>query len=136
MDQQLACFPIMRRPVKAYKNICFYLLNLAIYNSFALYNKVRPPKPKEKRHYTDFRINLAEQLLMSSQLPNRTYLGQRTNAGQHDPMRLKVRNWAHYQLKSKNIDGEQFALQTVSIAKQGLNVPLHVDNECFKAYHS
>lgn len=46
MDQQLACFPIMRRPLKAYKNICFYLLNLAIYNSFAFYNKVRPPKPK------------------------------------------------------------------------------------------
>lgn len=97
MDQRLACFPIMRRSVKAYKKICFYLLDLAIYNSFALCNKVRPPKPKEKRNYKDLRINLAEQLLLSSQLQNRT--SQRANAGQQYPMRLQARNWAHYPLK-------------------------------------
>lgn len=39
-DQQLASFPIMRRYAKGYKNIFFYIMDMAVYNSYILFAKI------------------------------------------------------------------------------------------------
>ncbi|KAL2723593.1 piggyBac transposable element-derived protein 4-like [Vespula maculifrons] len=39
-DQLLSCFPLMRRCVKRYKKIFFYLLDIAVYNAYVLYSKI------------------------------------------------------------------------------------------------
>jgi hypothetical protein len=45
-------FPVMRRTVKAYRKIFFYLLVVCIFNSFTVYHKVTG---KKKTRYTDFK---------------------------------------------------------------------------------
>jgi hypothetical protein len=51
-DQVTALFPVMRRTVKAYRKIFFYLLDVCIFNSFTVYHKVTG---KKKTHFTDFK---------------------------------------------------------------------------------
>uniref|UniRef100_A0A1B6LZR0 PiggyBac transposable element-derived protein domain-containing protein n=2 Tax=Graphocephala atropunctata TaxID=36148 RepID=A0A1B6LZR0_9HEMI len=87
MDQRLSSFPIMRHTVKAYKKIFFYLIDLAIFNAFAIFNKVKAPKLREKRHFTDFRLNLAEQMLSRVTLPQISSPG--SLAVGLDPVRLQ-----------------------------------------------
>lgn len=53
-DQVLSFFPIMRRSVKAYKKIFFYLIGMTIYNALVVFKKV---KIIRKMRFTDFRLN-------------------------------------------------------------------------------
>lgn len=63
-DQVLSCFPIMRRKIKAY--------NMATYNAFCNFKKVT----YKLLHYTDFRLNLIDQLLLYVKLPRRKTPGR------------------------------------------------------------
>ena len=56
MDQQLASFTLMRRYVKAYKKIFFYLLDMTLYNSYVLYKKIT----RQFLKYNEFRVLIAE----------------------------------------------------------------------------
>ena len=38
-DQQLVCFPVMRKYMKGYKKLFFYMFDIALYNSYVLYKK-------------------------------------------------------------------------------------------------
>lgn len=38
-DQMLACFPIMRKYMKGYKKIFFYVFGMTLINSYILYKK-------------------------------------------------------------------------------------------------
>lgn len=40
-DQRLACFPVMRKFLKGYRKIFFYMVDMGIYNSFALFCKLK-----------------------------------------------------------------------------------------------
>lgn len=66
IEQSLSSYPIMQHTVKAYMKMFFNLLDMVTYNSFVIYNKVKSPQQTEKRHYTDFRINLTEHVLSST----------------------------------------------------------------------
>lgn len=146
IDQRLASFPIMRRTVKAYKKIFFYLFDLAIFNAFAIYNKVKVARPSEKRHFTDFRVNLAEQMLSRVQLPARTSPG-RVALGL-DPLRLQAKSWAHFPVAIPSRGDKKNPCKRCKVcSSRGLRsetkwlcercqVPLHLDKDCFKVYHS
>lgn len=66
-DQLLSCFPLMRRCVKRYKKIFFYLLDIAVYNAYVLYSKITNTT---KISIVSFCLNIAEELLEKITLPN------------------------------------------------------------------
>jgi hypothetical protein len=73
-DHITALFPIMRpRTVKGYRKIFFYLLDMCIFNSFIVRHKING---KKKNSYTNFRTNIAQQLLESAQLPEYSVRGR------------------------------------------------------------
>ncbi|CAK9796227.1 PiggyBac transposable element-derived protein 4 [Anthophora plagiata] len=39
-NQFLACFPLMRKCVKGYKKMFFYMFDITIYNAYVLYSKL------------------------------------------------------------------------------------------------
>ncbi|XP_065309952.1 piggyBac transposable element-derived protein 4-like [Dermacentor albipictus] len=88
-DQQLASFPIMRRYAKCYKKI-FYIMDIAVYNSYVLSAKASG----KRLHYTDWRVNLAEEILEAAVLPR--YHGRRKPPVVATPMRLQASKWAHF----------------------------------------
>lgn len=140
-DQVLSCFPIMRRNVKAYKKIFFYLMDMATYNAFCIFKKVT----NKKLHYTDFRLNLVDQLLQSITLPQRTTPGRAPIAD--SPLRLQSKNWGHFPLQIPPTACKQFPTKPCKVCTkhkkraevrwmcEKCKVPLHLE-QCFKDYHT
>lgn len=64
-DQVLACFPIMRRHAKSYKKIFYYMMDMALFNSYRLWLKITG----KKCHYSDFRVNVVDSILKNATLP-------------------------------------------------------------------
>jgi hypothetical protein len=65
-DQQLSSFPLMRRYAKGYKKIFFYLMDIGIFNLYALLKKVT----RKKSSFNQFRIQLAEDIIEQVTLPD------------------------------------------------------------------
>lgn len=95
-DQILACFPVMRKYMKGYKKIFFYLFDIGLFNSYILRNKINNGK---KQCYVDCRINIAESLLENMPKPNYRERGQLSSGDM--PERLHAKHWAHF---PKHID--------------------------------
>nr|XP_037283985.1 piggyBac transposable element-derived protein 4-like [Rhipicephalus microplus] len=89
-DQQLASFPIMRRYAKGYKKIFFYIMDIAVYNSYVLFGKATG----KRLHYTDWKVNLAEAIFEEVTLP--LYRGRRNPLIAPTPMCLQASEWAHF----------------------------------------
>jgi hypothetical protein len=58
-DQVTALFSIMRRTVKGYRKIYFYLLDVCNFNFFIVHHKITGQK---KTGYADFKTNIGQQL--------------------------------------------------------------------------
>lgn len=89
-DQVTALFPIMRRTVKGYRKIFFYLLDICLFNAFVVHCTFS----ERKKHYSDFRIEVASQLLETVQLPDYKVRGQPSTSS--TPLRLQAKSWAHF----------------------------------------
>mgnify|MGYP003623271792 FL=1 len=83
-DQVTALFPIMRRTVKGYRKIFFYLLDICIFNAFVVHSQMSKSKRKP---YTDFRRAVAKEILESVKLPEYSSRG-RPSSGE-TPLRLQ-----------------------------------------------
>lgn len=140
-DQMAAMFPIMRRTVKGYRKIFFYLLDMCIFNSFTVYQKITG----KKSEYSDFRINIAQQLLETVQLPEYSVRGQLSSST--TPIRLQAKAWAHFPMhipctgKRKNVTKRCVVCyargkrsETVWQCKK-CGTALHLD-DCFEVYHT
>jgi hypothetical protein len=88
--QQLSSFPVMRKYAKGYKKIFFYMIDVAIFNSYELQKKITG----KKQHFTEFRIQLAEMMIESVTLPDYPRRG-RPQQGL-SPLRLQACHWAHF----------------------------------------
>lgn len=142
-DQVLSSFPIMRRSVKAYKKIFFYLMDMAIFNSFCIFKKIKAI-PKRYR-FTDFRLNLVEQILLNIELPVRTTPGRPSTTD--TPLRLQAKQWAHFPMQIPPTPCKQFPTKPCKVCRahnrrsetrwlcKKCNVALHMEN-CFEAYHT
>ena len=89
-DQVTALFPIMRRTVKGYRKIFFYLMDMCMFNAFILYHKITGEK---KNSYTVFRLSIAEQLLQLVEMPEYSVRGR--PSGSASPFCLQAKTWAH-----------------------------------------
>lgn len=140
-DQRLACFPVMRKFLKGYRKIFFYMVDMAIFNSFALFCKLK----SMKMEYVSYRLEVAEQLLQSVTLPDYNVRGR--PAQSDTPLRLQSKFWAHFPKHISPTKKKQHPTRVCKVCfkhkkrsettwecKQCL-VALHVPN-CFEAYHT
>lgn len=140
-DQVLACFPVMRKFLKGYRKIFFYMFDMALFNSYVLYTKTQP----KKKHYVNYRLDVAEQLLKNLSLPDYNVRGRPTH--NDTPLRLQSARWGHF---AKHIDPtpkksnptrackvcwtHKKRSETTWECKKCL-VALHVP-DCFEKYHT
>lgn len=66
-DQMLACFPIMRKVIKGYRKLFFYMSDIALFNTYIIHKTIHRPR---KETYVDYRLNIAELILKNVQLPD------------------------------------------------------------------
>uniref|UniRef100_A0A1B0F9G8 PiggyBac transposable element-derived protein domain-containing protein n=1 Tax=Glossina morsitans morsitans TaxID=37546 RepID=A0A1B0F9G8_GLOMM len=90
-DQLLAYFPVMHKFVKRYKKIFFYKFDMALLNAHILHQKINKTK---KTKYTNFRLNVAEELVKKVSLPNYNLHGRPSHSDA--PLRLQPKNWFHF----------------------------------------
>lgn len=141
-DQVLSSFPIMRKFVKGYRKIFFYMCDMALFNSYILYNKNSMAK---KQNYTEYRLRIAEALLQTVPLQN--YNRQESLSNGDIPMRLQVQHWNHF---PKHIDPTPLKKNSTRVCKvctkhkkrceatwecKNCRVALHVPH-CFERYHT
>ncbi|KAK2578804.1 hypothetical protein KPH14_012833 [Odynerus spinipes] len=141
-DQMLACFPVMRKCMKGYRKIFFYLFDMALFNSYILYNKINIGK---RQRYAEYRVEIAELLLKNTPLPEYNRKGRLSNGDL--PQRLHAQHWSHF---PKHIDPTPAKLnparscivcrkhkkrsETTWECKK-CKVALHVPT-CFEKYHT
>jgi hypothetical protein len=89
-DQQLSSFPVKRRYAKGYKNMFFYVMDVAIFSSYELQKNITG----KKQHFAEFRIQLAEMMIESVVLPDYPRRG-RLQQGP-SPVHLQACYWAHF----------------------------------------
>ena len=64
-DQMLSCFPIMRKVIKGYRKLFFYMSDMALFNTYIMHKTMHSRK---KETYVDYRINIAETILQNTEL--------------------------------------------------------------------
>ncbi|XP_043593045.1 piggyBac transposable element-derived protein 4-like isoform X2 [Bombus pyrosoma] len=141
-DQMLACFPVMRKCMKGYRKVFFYLFDIALFNSYILFNKIDSNK---KQTYAEYRIEIAQSLLKNIPLPEYKRKGRLTNGDL--PERLHGKHWGHF---PKHIDPTPSKLKPSRACKvctkhkkrsettwecKRCKVALHVPI-CFERYHT
>lgn len=141
-DQLLACFPVMRKFLKGYRKIIFYMIDIGMFNSYVLFSKMSKSK---KVKYVNFRLNIAEQLLNNLKLPNYNVRGRPAQG--ETPLRLQAKYWSHFPRhipatakkkhptrQCKVCSKHQRRSETTWECKKCL-VALHVP-DCFESYHT
>lgn len=141
-DQMLACFPIMRKYLKGYKKLFFYMSDMALFNTYVINKQLQNPG---KQSYVNYRIDIAEAILKYVQLPD--YTKRVKSAETATPLRLQAQYWAHF---AKHIDGTPKKQHPTRMCKvcyknkkrsettwecSKCKVALHVP-DCFIKYHT
>lgn len=138
--QMLASHPIMRRALKAYKNIFFYILDITIFKSFCVWKSING----RNIHYRDFRLDLVEQLLEGVTLPAKVSPGRpRTQ----NPLRAQAESWGHFPGQIPPTPKKKFLSRNCVVCYKHGNrsevrwlcnkcgVALQLEN-CFETYHT
>ena len=140
-DQVTALFPIMRRTVKGYRKIFFYILDICLFNSYIVHQAL----VNKTAHFTDFRIAIGRQLLESINLPDYKVRG-RPSSGP-TPLRLQAKNWAHFPMRIPETANKKNPSKRCFVCYQNkkrsettwqcekCEVALHLP-ECFKLFHT
>ena len=89
--QFLASFPLMRKSIKGYKKMFFYMIDIAIYNAYVLYFKL---PNSTKQSIVNFRLNIAEDMLCNLSLPN--YLTRGKPSQNESPTWLQAKHWVYF----------------------------------------
>ncbi len=139
-DQILASFPVMRKYLKGYRKIFFYMFDMALFNSYILYHKLNDTK----QNYTDYRLQVAEIILQENPLE----YPKKINAANADiPSRLHAKCWAHFPKHINPTPKKQHPTRCCRVCTKHKKrsettwecekclVPLHVP-DCFKKFHT
>lgn len=140
-DQVLACFPLMRKFVKGYRKIFFYMFDMALFNSYVLYSKTQP----KRDHYVNYRLDVSEQLLKKISLPNYNVRGR--PAHDDTPLRLQAVRWGHFSQHIASTEKKARPTRACRVCSKHKKrsettweckkclVALHV-SDCFERYHT
>lgn len=140
-DQVLSYNPIMRRYLKGYKKIFFYLLDMTIFNSYVVFTSANNNLNKKRITFSEYKTNLAEQILESVTLRPKVSPGRKSD---HNPMRLHGRHFLGVIPPTPNKEAPTkrccvclkrgLRRETRHQCKQCL-VALHLEG-CFELYHT
>lgn len=86
-DQILSCFPIMRKVIKGYQKLFFYISDMALFNTYIVHKAIHSRK---KESYVDYRIIIAEAILQVVKLPDYKRRGKSTSG--ETPLRLRAQH--------------------------------------------
>lgn len=137
-DQVLSYNPIMRRYLKGYRKIFFYMFDMCLFNAYVVFCKLNI---KKKMHFSEFKTCLAEQLLETTEIRIKVSPGRKSA---NNPMRLQGR---HFPMTIPPTENKQCPSKRCCVClKNGLRkevrvqckqclVPLHMDG-CFERYHT
>lgn len=140
-DQMLACFSIMRKVMKGYRKLFFYISDMALFNTYIMQKTIYS---RNWQTYVDYRIDIAEAILQIVKLADYKMRGK---PSAETPLRLRAQYWAHF---PKSIDPTPrnkhptrmckvcYKRKIRSATKWGCSkcqVALHLP-ECFKTYHT
>ena len=141
-DQTLACFPIMRKYLKGYKKLFFYMSDMALFNTYILKKQLQD---SGRQSYVNYRIDIAEAILKYVQLPD--YTRRLTSAGYETPMHLQAQYWAHFAKHIAPTPAKQHPTKTCKVCYKHkrrsettwecskCKVALHLP-DCFITYHT
>jgi hypothetical protein len=140
----------MRRYAKGYKKLFFYMMDVAIFNSFELQEKITG----KKQIFAEFRILLAEKIIECVVLPDYPRRGKPQQGP--SPVCLQASYWAHFvqfippnpikktpcrdcvvckAQKKKSATRYECAKCLVALHVPDCLVALHVP-DCFRVYHT
>lgn len=140
-DQMLFCFPIMRKAIKGYRKLFFYMSDMALLSTYIMH-KIMHGRKKES--YVQYRVKIAETILQNVRLPDYKTRGKSTSI---EPLRLQAQYWAHF---PKTIDSTARKKHPTRMCKvcykhkirsetkwecAKCEVALHLP-ECFRKYHT
>lgn len=144
-DSYLSSFSLMRKYVKSYKKIFFYLADIALFNAYVLFCKKIDVAKSKKYSFSKFRLDVAEQILQSVCIPDYQKRG-RMSAG-NTPHRLQAKQWGYFprnipptnakknpQRRCKVCAKQKKRSETTWKCKKCL-VALHIP-DCFEKYHT
>ncbi|CAK9820042.1 PiggyBac transposable element-derived protein 4 [Anthophora quadrimaculata] len=141
-DQFLASFPLMRKSIKGYKKMFFYMFDIAVYNAYVLYSKL---PNRTKQSMVNFRLNIAEDMLYNLSLPDYPARGRPSQS--ECPTRLQAKHWAHFPEHISSTEKKKLPTKRCRVcAKNNIRsettwqckkclVPLHVP-KCFEIFHT
>ncbi|XP_042145916.1 piggyBac transposable element-derived protein 4-like [Ixodes scapularis] len=142
-DQMVACFPLMRKLVKGYQKIFFYVMDIAVFNSYVIYKKLSGDC--RTKNFVDFRLDLAEEILESVKLPDYKTRGRPSNGD--TPLRLQAKCWGHFVQHIAPTEKKKNPTRACKVCTANkkrsettwecgqCKVALHVP-ECFQRYHT
>lgn len=93
-DSYLSSFSLMRKYVKSYKKISFYLVDIALFNFYILYRKKMDVAKSKKFSFSKFRLDVAEQMLHVLCIPDNKKRGMMSVGS--TPDRLEAKKWGHF----------------------------------------
>ncbi|XP_017756490.1 PREDICTED: piggyBac transposable element-derived protein 4-like [Eufriesea mexicana] len=89
-DQMLSCFLIMRKVIKGYRKLFFYMSYMALFNTYIMHKIMRSRK---RESYVEYRVNIAGAILQNIQLPDYKTRGKSVSI---EPLRLQAQYCAHF----------------------------------------
>lgn len=144
-DSYLSSFSLMRKYIKSYKKIFFYLMDIALFNAYVLFSKTSNISKTKKYTFSKFRLDVAQQILESVCVPEYTKRG-RLSVGD-TPLRLQAKQWGHFPRKIPATEAKQNPQRRCKVCTKRKKrcettweckeclVALHIP-ECFEIYHT
>lgn len=86
----LVCFPVIRKYTKEYRKLFFYAFDIALFNSYVLFDKINS---RRKHSYAEYRIDIVESLRKNVALQEYKGRGRLSNGDLLQ--RLHAQRWGH-----------------------------------------
>ena len=86
-DQISAICRSVKKHVKWYKKLCFYMIDISLVNTYLIYKKLQDQK---RLTFSMFKIMLARELLESAEILDYTKAGRKRSYPTSDPLRAKI----------------------------------------------
>lgn len=129
-DSYLSSFSLMKKYVKSYKEISFYLADIALFNSYVLYHKKMDVAKSKKFSFSKFRLDVTEQTLHVLCISDYKKRGTMSVGSTRDRL-VEAKQWGHFPRNIPPIDANKIhseGVKCVPNTKHGVKLHENVRN--------